>query len=321
MSDETIEKTFQVADSAHLSVSNIRGSITIQPGEMNVIQVRAVKHGNFDSSRYSIEMMQESDGSVRIETRSNEPMFGFLSHPPKVEYTLQVPQGTQLVASGISSTLNVSGLQGEFRLKTVSGGVELTDLSGPIKVNVVSGDVSGSRVNGAIELQAVSGRVRLMESNIPTADASTVSGDLVLQTPLTDGPYRFSSVSGSVRMLVPADTHCNAELNSVSGGIRSSFPATTTRMGPGSKTAKIQGGGAEVRLKSVSGGLSIETEGIPAEAVQGTPSVPVSPMPPMPPVSPGQPASEPLSTSEILQRIESGEMTVDEAVKLMKDQP
>jgi hypothetical protein len=119
-------------------------------------------------------------------------------------------------------------------------------------------------------------------------------------------------------MLVPADTHCNAELNSVSGGIRSSFPATTTRMGPGSKTAKIQGGGAEVRLKSVSGGLSIETGGIPAEAVQGTPSVPVSPMPP---VSPVQPAPEPLNTSEILQRIESGEMTVDEAVKLMKDQP
>jgi hypothetical protein len=41
----------------------------------------------------------------------------------------------------------------------------------------------------------------------------------------------------------------------------------------------------------------------------------------MPPVSPVQPAPEPLNTSEILQRIESGEMTVDEAVKLMKDQP
>jgi hypothetical protein len=87
-------------------------------------------------------------------------------------------------------------------------------------------------------------------------------------------------------------------------------------MGHGSKVTQIQGGGAEVRLKSVSGGLSIEAEGIPAETVQTT-SVPVPPTPPSPPV---QSTPEPLSTAEILQRIESGEMTVDEAIKLMKDQ-
>ena len=109
-----------------------------------------------------------------------------------------------------------------------------------------------------------------MESNFPTADATTVSGDLVLQTPLSEGPYYFSSVSGNVHMLVPADTRCNAELNSVSGSIRSSLPASSTRMGPGSKVTLIQGGGASVRLKSVSGGLSIEAEGIPAETVQVT---------------------------------------------------
>jgi len=318
MSDETIEKAFQVADPAHLNISNLRGSINIQPGEAHVIQVRAVKRGNFDSGRYTIEMTQDSDGSVRVETRSNETMFGFLSHPPKVEYTLQVPQGVQLYASGISSSLKVSGLKGEFRLKTVSGEIDLSDLSGPFKLNVVSGDISGSHLTGTLELQAVSGRVRLMESNFPNADASTVSGDLVLQTSLSDGPYHFSSVSGSVRMLVPADTHCNAELSSVSGSIRSSLPATTTRIGHGSKVTKIQGGGTEVRLKSVSGSLSFETEGVPAEAVSVTSDVPTPPTPPSPPV---QTAAEPLSTPEILQRIESGEMTVDEAIKLMKDQP
>jgi hypothetical protein len=318
MSDETIEKTFQVADPARLNISNIRGLINIQPGDANVIHVSAVKYSNFDSGRYTIEMTQESDGIVRVETRSNETLFGFLSHPPKVEYTLQVPQGIQLYASGISSSIKVGGLNGEFKLKTVSGGIEIVDLSGPFKLNVVSGDISGSRLTGTLELEAVSGRVRLMESNFPKADASTVSGNLVLQTSLSDGPYHFSSVSGSVRMLVPADTHCNAELSSVSGSIRSSLPATTTGMGHGSKVTLIQGGGAEVRLKSVSGSLSFETEGVPAETVSAIPSVPVPPIPPSPSV---QNAPESLSTSEILQRIESGEMTVDEAIKLMKDQP
>jgi hypothetical protein len=40
----------------------------------------------------------------------------------------------------------------------------------------------------------------------------------------------------------------------------------------------------------------------------------------MPPTSPVASATAPLSTAEILQRIERGEMTVDEAIKLMKDQ-
>jgi len=320
MSDETIEKTFQVTAPAHLTITNIRGSITIQPGEAGVIEVKAVKHDNFDSGRYMVEMTQDSDGSVRVETRSNEALFGFLSHPPKVEYTVRVPQDIHLDASCVSSTLNVSGLEGVFKLKTISGDIELADLTGPFKLNAVSGDITGSKLAGILDMRTVSGRVRLVESAFPNADASTVSGDLILQTPISDGPYLFSSVSGSVRMIVPADTHCNVELNSVSGSIRSSLPATTTSMGHGMKVTQVQSGGAAVRLKSVSGGVSIETEGVPASTIPVTSVDPAASVPPTPASQPIPPAPAPLSTAEILQRIERGEMTVDEAIKLMKDQ-
>jgi DUF4097 and DUF4098 domain-containing protein YvlB len=327
MSDETIEKTFPVAATARLIISNVRGSVTIQPGEANVIEVKAVKHGNFDNERSTVEMTQDADGSVRVETRSDEALFGFLSHPPKVVYIIRVPQGIHLEASCISSNLTVSDLEGVFKLKTISGDVVLAKMSGPIKLGAVSGDITGSQLSGVLDLKTVSGDVRLTESSFPSADASTVSGDLLLQTPISDGPYHFSSVSGSVRMLVPADTRCNVELNSVSGSIRSSLPASATRMGHGLKVTQVQGGGTAVRLKSVSGGVSIETEGMPANPVTTTASVsenfvpPIPPIPPVPPVQTNQSTnSESLSTSEILQRIERGEMTVDEALNLMKDQ-
>ena len=321
MSDESIEKTFQVTDPARLSISNIRGSITISPGEAGVIEVKAIKHGNFDSGRYGVDMTQASDGSVSVETRADDVLFGFLSHPPKVEYSVRVPQGIHLDVSCVSSTLNVSGLEGVFKLKTVSGDTELANLSGPTRIKGVSGDISGSHLEGVLEVGMVSGRLRLLESTFPSADASTVSGDLILQTTLSDGPYNFSSVSGNVRLLVPADTHCNVELNSVSGRIRSSLPATTIRMGHGLKVTQIQSGGVPVRLKSVSGGVSIETEGIPASAVPVTSPESAAPSLPVPLSPPFTPAPAPLSTAEILQRIERGEMTVDEAIKLMKDQP
>lgn len=326
MSDETIRNTFQVTAPARLSISNIRGSVTVQPGDPNVIEVVAVKHGNFDSGRYTVEMTQDTDGSVRIETRSNESFLGFLSHPPRVDYSLRVPQGVHLDASCISSSLAVSELEGVFKLKTISGELKLENLTGPFKLNSVSGDISGSQLSGVLELGTVSGDVRLLTSGFPTAEASTVSGNLVLQTPITEGPYQFGSVSGSVRMLVPSDTRCNAELNSVSGSIRSSLPVTNVRLGHGLKVTQIAGGGASVRLKSVSGNLSFEVEGVPATPVQSTQATsaetvpPVPPVQPVSPVPPSSPPASPLSTAEILQRIERGEMTVDEAIKLMKNQ-
>jgi hypothetical protein len=325
MSDETIEQKYEVAAPARLIISNVRGSITIQAGEVNVIEVKAVKHSNFDNGRNTVEMTQDADGSVRVETRLNEALFGFLSHPPKVDYFVRVPQGIHLDASCVSSTLNVSDLEGVFKFKTISGTVDLAKLSGPIKISAVSGDISGSQLSGVLDLNTVSGRVHLTDSSFPSADASTVSGDLLLQTPISEGPYHFSSVSGSVHMIVPTDTRCNVELNSVSGSIRSSLPASATSMGHGLKITQVQGGGTTVRLKSVSGGVSIETEGIPANPVSTTASAQadrIAPIPPILPIPPVQAStSESLSTSEILQRIERGEMTVDEALKLMKDQP
>ncbi len=322
MSEETIEKTFQVGSSPRLVISNIRGSVTIQPGEAGVIEVKAFKHGNSMTASSVVEMSQDAEGTVRVETRSDESFFGLLSHPPKVEYAVRVPQGTQLDASCISSSLKVMGLTGAFKLKTISGEMEVRDLSGPFKIKGVSGDITGSNLSGELELGTVSGRVKLLQSSFPGADASTVSGDLLLQTPVAAGPYAFSSVSGSVRMLVPPDTHCSAELNSVSGSLHSSLPATSTKLGRGTKISQVGGGGTSVRLKSVSGGLSFEVEGMAAANVSATPEPANNwmPTPPSPPTSPAVPPASPLSTEEILQRIERGEMTVDEAIKLMKGQ-
>jgi hypothetical protein len=319
MSEETIEKTFQVGMPPHLIISNVRGSITIQPGETGVIEVKAFKHGNSVNANSVIEMTQDSEGTVRVETRANISFFGLLSHPPKVEYTVRVPQGTHIDASCISSSLDVKSLSGSFKLKTISGDMDVAELAGPFKLKAVSGDISGSHLAGVLELGTVSGRVKLLQSEFPTADASTVSGDVILQTPISTGPYNFSSVSGSVRMLVPPDTQCNAELNSVSGSIRSSLPATSSSIGHGLKVTQVGGGGTSVRLKSVSGGLSFEVEGIPATNVESsaTSSSSATPMPPTPPVAP---PPSPLSTAEILEHIERGEMTVDEAIKLMKGQ-
>ena len=123
---------------------------------------------------------------------------------------------------------------------------------------------------------------------------------------------------------MPTDTHCKIELNTVSGKIRSSLPVTSLAMGHGVNVTQVGSGGTAVRLKSVSGGLSIETEGVPATTIPGSSAPLGAPATTEQPASTVQPPAPPqprLSTAEILERIERGEMSVDEAIKLMRDQP
>jgi len=277
MSD-TIEKTFTVSSPARLNLNNIRGSVEIRPGEDGVIRVTAVKQsGSGDAKSTEVEMTQEADGSVKVTTHYPEAWWGWIigSFPCPVEYTVQAPRNSFLKVNGVSNETSVEGFEGEFTFHSVSGEISLRDLSGPVKVstvsgkmelenlsgdlrlNTVSGKISGRHLNGRLHLDTVSGRVELEESSLPSAEAGTVSGGMELQTSLGEGPYRFNSVSGDVQLMLPADTHCSAELHAISGKITTRLPATSTSRSNGAQTLEIQGGGVKVYAHSVSGNLSL----------------------------------------------------------------
>jgi len=302
MSQETLEGSFEVAAPARLKLSNISGSVDIQPGDEGVILVTAVKHlDSGDPKRTEIRMEQAEDGSVSVETYFNTGIWEFsrLSKPCKVDYVVRTPRGCSLRVSCVSSTTAIQGLEGDLKISSVSGSLSLSELSGDLKVNTVSGDVSGEMLSGPLRLETVSGDVHLNAANLPSVDGSTVSGDISIQTPLADGPYRFNSVSGDVQLVVPGDTRCTARLTSLSGNIRTSLPATRQRRN-GARVVEIQGGGAKIHLSSVSGDLRIRLpEG---ETLVETPPI--------------EPASTP--RSNILESLERGEITVEEALKALR---
>jgi hypothetical protein len=278
MSD-IIERSFEVQAPARLQLSNIRGSVEIRPGEDGVIRVRAVKDtSRGDAARTEVELIQEAGGSVRVATRFPDLPIGWLwgSFPCPVEYVVTAPRRCSLKISAVSNSSDVQGFEGEFSFNSVSGPLNLRELTGPIKastvsgaidlegvsgevrLNTVSGRIRGDRLNGPIHVDTVSGRVELDESSIPSVEVTAVSAPVDLETALTDGPYRFSSVSGQVTLKVPEATRCSAELHTVSGNLRIGLPATSQSRGRGAQMAEVQGGGVKVYLGSVSGDLSIE---------------------------------------------------------------
>jgi hypothetical protein len=321
MASETLEQTFNVESPARLKLSNIRGSVEILPGEPGVLTVKATKSSDYgDISRTKIVMSQSSDGLVTVETRYQDAWWGFFSFtkPCKVDYQVHIPNPCEVDASCVSSSLAASGLDGKVKLSTVSGEMRLEDLSGDLKLSAVSGETSGSGISGVLQLNTVSGEVRLVNSALTSGELTTVSGEIRLQTALTEGPYRFHSVSGAVWLSVPSDTRCSLDLQSVSGGVRVDLPVTRQKIGGRRYSYEVQGGGARVSANSVSGGLYVESsdkasqESVPMEAFED--DQPLPEMPPMPP----QPPVPVLDRAAILDRIEKGEMTVEEGLKALE---
>lgn len=159
----------------------------------------------------------------------------------------------------VSGDMVLKHLVGDLDVHTVSGDVDLLQVSGKMNIHAVSGDVCGENATGHIHLDTVSGDLHLSGSNLPAVDARSISGDMDLQTILGEGPYRFNTVSGEVRLVIPPDSHCSAELHSLSGNLDSSLPASSHHSGRGHHSMEIGGGGVQVQLHSVSGDLVLVT--------------------------------------------------------------
>jgi hypothetical protein len=311
MVQENVERTFNVSSPARLAISNIRGSIQITPGNENEILVSAIKFKDSgDAARTEILMEQELDGTVRVTTRYRRDGFlVFGDRPCKVEYSVTVPKHCDVDCDGVSSRAQLQDLEGEFHISTVSGGVQARNLNGHLHLNTVSGQVSGEAISGLLDYETVSGNIRLVDSKLASIKGSSVSGSVWLQTGLEEGPYKFDTVSGSLYLLIPSGSVCTIDLHAVSSNLVTDLPITQETRQGGIRRAEIRGGGPLVRFNGISGNISVLAgEGAnSSNAAIGQQNV----------VGTGQ--EYPIDTNEILDKIERGEITVDEGIARLKN--
>jgi hypothetical protein len=317
MNTETTEQFYTVNAPARLEIKNIRGSVKVRGVDgTNSIHITAVKHlDSGDPQRTEILMSQLPDGSVNVETRYQESgwLLSLLgAHwPCKVDYTVEAPMDCALHLEGVSNTALVEGLNGELHLKSVSGEIEVRQLSGTISLHSISGDISGDQLSGALMVDTTSGRVRLDTSDFNSLQVNSVSGALFFKTPLSAGPYSLKTVSGNIRLVVPAQSACSVDFHSISGRFSSTLPATSDQRQRHSQSTEIQGGGPTIKFSTVSGNASLESDG--AVAVPTTASATPKPTP-----ASSETPREALSTREILDQIADGKLTVEEGLKLIK---
>ncbi|WP_375437957.1 DUF4097 domain-containing protein [uncultured Hymenobacter sp.] len=137
--------------------------------------------------------------------------------------------------------------------------------NGDITVENVAGELEVSNVNGAIQLNQVSG----------SAVANTVNGPIkaTFKNVTAGAPMAFSTVNGQVDVSLPSSSKAALKLKSDHGEIYSDFdlvteksPTKVTRTNQGGMYrvsiddwtyGKINGGGAEIMMKTLHGNIYI----------------------------------------------------------------
>lgn len=221
-SAQDFKKSYQLGPGGLIRVGNISGNVTVTGYDGSEVIVTAIKSGE---DRDLISVKDESTAGV-VDVAVKYPKN--CNCEASLDFRVQVPRSVAFDFERISS------VSGNVEIRGVTGKVEASSVSGDVEVNEIAGSVSASSVSGSVEVEV---------SRLGNED-----------------DMKFSSVSGDVRVRVPANLGADVNMSSFSGAIKTDFPLEVRGQRHGSKSwarGKIGDGSRSLNMSSVSGSLSL----------------------------------------------------------------
>jgi DUF4097 and DUF4098 domain-containing protein YvlB len=201
------------------------------------------------------------------------------------DIVLRVPRAAALAVKVVSADANVSGVGGKtLEVASVSGGISVNSGAPDVDVNSVSGDVTfdhagpemtrahlqtvsgdikAKGLSGRLKVETVSGDMVVAAGAVQDLEAGTVSGDATLSfAPTGHANVKLESMSGDLRVHLPASVSAHIEATTFSGGIDTDFGKVHTQeMGPGSNLdAQAGAGDARINAQSFSGNIELRKQ-------------------------------------------------------------
>lgn len=279
MADTPINLSHDATPSVRLSITNVKGSVTVSAWDRNQVQVTGrlgdgAKPLAFEGRDNNLELKVEAMGkSGSWFNWNNDASMG------STNLDVRVPKGASLNIDVVSAPLSIDGMDGgkinvnsvsgkirvnakspELSAESVSGSIELSGFARKVNLQTVSGDILAPAVGDEAELQTVSGRIRATGGPWKRLNLSTVSGDIQLNGGMaSNGTFSVDSMSGDVQIQVPANLSAQIKASSFSGDLRTDFGTVKkAEHGPGSDLKATAGNGdATMNIESFSGDVRI----------------------------------------------------------------
>jgi DUF4097 and DUF4098 domain-containing protein YvlB len=223
-------RTYTLASGGRVEVTNINGSVTVEPsGDAQKVEVKAERIAKASSDDAARELLKQIEiheeiapDSIRIETRAPKT-GGRTGH--EVRYVIRVPASAIVAA------------------RTTNGGVQLARLPNDVVARAQNGGVKGDDLSGHVDASTTNGGVTMSFSALPA------SGEVSLQT-----------TNGGVSITLPRTANADISARVVNGGMRVSDDLPLTITGERNRRrleGRLNGGGSRVELVTTNGGIHI----------------------------------------------------------------
>lgn len=201
------------------------------------------KNSNEDSVAYGMKKITTS-GSYEVIAKENDNNVSIsTSNPNKaLNLILKIPQDAKIKVSTVNRGVDIENVKGELEVSNTNGFIKLMNISGSVVANTTNGNIT-----------------TVFSSVDPKA------------------PMAFSTFNGNINVTLPVDTKANLKLNSERGDVFTDFdinidkaqPQVNTTKEPGmykikkdnAVYGKINGGGAEISMKSWQGNIYVKKVG------------------------------------------------------------
>jgi hypothetical protein len=140
-----------------------------------------------------------------------------------VDFTVRVPHGVSANGTTNNGTLNMSGIVGEARARTINGRIEVSDVFGPVT------------------LQSTNGAIRARLETLPA-----------------DAALSFRSTNGSITAELPEQLGADIELATTNGRIHTGYSVTTdAEISRRRFRGRIGDGGRNISMRTTNGSITM----------------------------------------------------------------
>src|SRR5439155_596878 len=128
----------------------------------------------------------------------------------------------------------------------------------------VSGDVDCVRCGGVIDANSVSGDLAFHACAWPSGHVRTISGDLLGEVRLGEGPFGLTTISGDVQLVTPSPF--TLRFDTTSGDLQASG-IPIEKLGRRTYAAHVGNQGADIMVHTVSGDVAVRRGDVDAPEV------------------------------------------------------
>ena len=262
------QEVLNVDTQSTLTVESLNGDITVEPATDGNITVdyqmfangdNKLELENFinDSAKFRVEITK-TNAEVSIKVILNDKPFNISAG---VNFTVYIPaEINNMTLKSSNGNISATSFNGVLRAASSNGDVNLSQIKGDMTIDTSNGSINGDRLEGTISNTTFSGNrtITIEDSALFTTELGSTNGTITVETTIDpNSDYTLTTSNGDIEFKVPFESQMSVNASTSNGDAACELPIDDTAIEDNKLIGDVNGGGAQVELKSTNGDINI----------------------------------------------------------------